>query len=188
MRAGGETGSGTGPELMPAGRKAVRGEVPCLPAPADWSAGVTPLTGAFRHTTASLEITLPFARPAVERSDGWLGFGPGAVFVQVLRETARRGPDRWRLVVLRAGGPGERLSRVLGVRPGAEILLCVTGKGRTGRVLRTFETIRRLGIDPVDVSPPWFAGVGVALNAGLAPRPYSADQHAAYLAVKRVGG
>ena len=186
--AGGETRGGTGPETIPTGRKAVRGEVPLLPAPANWSAGSAPLTGALRLHHLRHQITLPFARPAVERADGWFGFEPGAVFVQVLREAARRGPDRWRLAVLRAGGPGERLCRVTGVRPGAELLLWVTGKGRTARVLRTFAAIRRLGIDPVDVSPPWFARAGAALNADIAPPPYSADQHAAYLAVRRVGG
>ena len=180
--------SGTGPATMPVGRKAVGGEVPRLPAPATWSAGSAPLTGALQLHTVRHQITVPFARPVLERADGWFGFEPGAVFVQVLRETARRGPDRWRLAVLRAGGPGERLCRVTGVRPGAELLLWVTGKGRTERVLRTFAAIRRLGIEPVDVSPPWFAGAGAALNADIAPPPYSADQHAAYLAVKQVGG
>ena len=188
VRAGGETESGTGPEIMPAGRKAVPGEVPRLPAPANWSAGSPPLTGALRLHTGRHQITLPFARPVLEWANGWLGFEPGAVFVQLLCEINRHGPDRWRLAVLRAGGPGERLCRVTGVRPGAELLLRVTGKGRTERALRMFAAIRRLGIDPVDLSPPWFAGAGVALNADIAPPPYSADQHAAYLAVKRVGG
>ena len=173
---------------MPAGREAVGSEVPLLPAPSHWSAGSAPLTGALQLHTVRHLITLPCARPAVERADGWLGFEPGAVFVQVLRETVRSGTDRWRLAVLRAGGPGERLCRVTGVRPGAELLLWVTGKGRTEHVLRTFAAIRRLGIDPVDVSPPWFAGAGAALNADIAPPPYSADQHAAHVAVKRVGG
>lgn len=179
---------GTGPDTMSAGREAVGSEVPRLPAPANWSAGSAPLTGALRLRTVRHHIALPFARPAVETAAGWFGFEPGAVFVQVLRETVRRGPDRWRLAVLRAGGPGECMCRVTGVRPGAEPLLWVTGKGRTERVLRTFAAIRRRGIDPVDVSPPWFAGAGAALNAGIAAPPYSADQHAAYVAVKRVGG
>ena len=187
-RAGREVGRGPGSETTPAGREAGRGEVPRLPAPANWSAGPAALTGALRLNTAHHQITLPFARPVVVRPDGWFGFEPGAVFVQLLRELTRRGPDRCRLAVLRAGGPDERLCRVAGVRPGAEILLWVTGKGRTGRVLRTFAAIHRLGIDPVDVSPPWFASAGAALHAGLAPRPYSASQHAAYLAVRRVGG
>lgn len=187
-RAGHAVGKGTGSETMPAGRKAVRGEVLRLPAPASWSAGSPALTGALRLNTPHHQITLPFARPVVARPDGWSGFEPGAVFVQLLRELARRGSDRWRLAVLRAGGPGERLCRVAGVRPGAEILLWVTGKGRTERGLRTFAAIHRLGIDPVDVSPPWFASAGAALNAGIAPRPYSTSQHAAYLAVRRAGG
>ena len=181
-------GNGTRPATMPARREEVRGGVPRLPAPVNWSVGSAPLTGAQRLHTVRHQTTLPFARPAVERADGWLAFEPGAVFVQLLRETARRGPDRCRPAVLRAGGPGEHLSRVLGVRPGAEILLCVTGKGRTRRVLRTFETIRRLGIDPVDVSPPWIAGAAAALRADVAPRPYSAGQPAAYRAVRRVAG
>jgi len=188
VRAGGETRGGTGLEAIPTGRKAVGGEVPRLPAPATWSAGSAPLTGALQLHTVRHQITVPFARPVLERADGWLAFGPGAVFVQLLREINRHGPDRWRLAVLRAGGPGERLCRVTGVCPGAELLLWVTGKGRTGRVLRTLAAIRRLGSDPVDVSPPWFASAGAALNADIAPPPYSADQHAAYLAVKRVGG
>lgn len=188
VRAGGEMGNGTRPETVPAGRGALGGQVPRLPAPANWAAGATPLTGARCLNTARFEIALPFACPAVATVDGWFGFEPGAVFVQILREIAHRGPNRWRLAVLRAGGPGERLCLVTGVRPGAEVLLCVSGKGRTERVLRTFETIRRLGIDPVDVSPSWIAGAGAALSADLAPRPYSAGQHAAYRAVRRVGG
>ena len=150
--------------------------------------GPVPVTRALQQTTERRAVTLPFGRPSVPPVDGWSAFPPGAVFAQLLRAGSGRGREAWRLAVLRAGGPGECMLRIPGVRPGAEVLLCVTGKLRTQRALRIFDAVRRLGIDPGDASPAWIAGVGAALAADLAPRPYSTGQHAAYLALRQVGG
>ena len=91
-------------------------------------------------------------------------------------------------MVLRAGGAQQRMTRILGVYPGAEILLCVTGKGRTERVLRAMTALRRLGLDPAAASPAWFAAMGAAVAMDVPLHPYSADQHAAHRALRGVGG
>ncbi len=164
------------------------GPVGFLPGRAGRKKPPVPVTCALQFRTEQCAVTLPLGRPLAGPVAGWCGFGPGAVFAQLVRAASNRGRDEWRLALLRAGGPGEHLSRLSGIRPGAEILFCLTGKRQTQRALRILAAVRRLGIDPADVSPAWMAGVGSALAAGLAPRPYSAEQHAAYLAVRQVGG
>lgn len=91
-------------------------------------------------------------------------------------------------MVLRAGGAHQRMTRVAGVSPGAEILLCVTGKGRSERALRAVTALHRLGIDPAAASPAWFAAMGAAVAMDVRPNPYSAEQHAAHRALRQVGG
>ncbi len=90
--------------------------------------------------------------------------------------------------MLRAGGAQQRMTRITGVYPGAEILLSVTGKGRSERVLRAVTALRRLGIDPASVSPAWYAVMGAAVMTDVRPRPYSAEQHAAHRALRQAGG
>ena len=132
-------------------------------------------------------ITMPFGCPVAVSADGRSGFPPGAVFAQLVRAAAPRGPDRSRLMVLRAGGAQQRMNRFAGVYPGAEILLCVTGKGRSERVFRAVTALRRLGIDLAEASPAWFAAMGAAVAMDVRPRPYSDDQHAAHRALGQVG-
>lgn len=89
-------------------------------------------------------------------------------------------------MVLRAGRAQQRMTRIAGVYPGAEILLCVTGKGRSERILRAVTALRRLGIDPAAASPAWFVAMGAAVAMDVRPSPYSAEQHAAHRALRQV--
>ncbi len=145
-----------------------------------------PLTWAWTCTGGGRAITLPFGRPAVLAGTGAHGFRPGAMFAQLRHENVQRGHDRWRLLVLRAGWPGAAMVAVTAIVPGAEILLHVTGKGRTERALRAFAAARLLGIDPADISPGWVTGLGAALAENLAPPRYTEAQHAAHRAMRAI--
>ena len=104
-------------------------------------------------------------------------FAPGAVFARV---EARAG-DRRRLAILRAAGPGERVQRIGGVEPGAQLLLHATTTRKTEQALAAIAAIEAQGIVPQEVSEDYWRVLHQRLVAGIEPPTYTAAEHAAAL-------
>ncbi|WP_288006721.1 DUF2840 domain-containing protein, partial [Acidiphilium sp.] len=86
-----------------------------------------------------------------------------------------------RIDILRAATPGEAYQTVPFVRPGGEILLRLNGWPKVSQTLRVIDAVQALGVDPADAAPDYWRHVHNRLTAGEAPRPYSRDQHRAWL-------
>ena len=111
-------------------------------------------------------------------------FTSGACFARILWQANDYGTTRWQLLVLQAGAPQDRMSRVPGIQPGARILLHVEGESRLRRVLAQIDAIEALGIDPADVPPAYWRTLGNRLVARLPPPIYTVERHIAWLAAK----
>src|SRR3546814_13242176 len=125
---------------------------------------------------------------AVDRPTVWLRFGwpmheddpdgchrhvyfrPGAVFARVERAT----PDRRQLSVLRAAGPGERVLRIAGTAPGAQLLLHATPTARTELALQAHAAIEAQRIAPDEVHDASSAVRHPRLVPGYAAPPHPA--------------
>ena len=68
-------------------------------------------------------------------------FETGQIFGYERWATGRYGTVHWSVHVLQAGGAGEQLTAVTGVRPGARILLSGYGKDRAMRALSELEKL-----------------------------------------------
>jgi len=55
-------------------------------------------------------------------------------------------------MVLQACTPGERVQRIVGVRPGERLLLCAEGEAAVRAVLQRIDAIEALGIDPAQAA------------------------------------
>ena len=86
-----------------------------------------------------------------------------------------------RLDILRGVAPGESYQTLPFVRPGGEILLKIEGWPKVEAVLRHVDGIEAIGVDPAQVDPDHWRHVAHWMNAGEAPRPYTAERHQAWL-------
>ncbi len=115
-------------------------------------------------------------------------FTPGALF-GYLRWTANEfGTQIWCLVVGRTARSGAPITRVQGVRPGAEILLQLNGATRVRRILKHLYTLETLGFALQEVSPAYYRHLHNRSLTGIEFRPYSIDQHRAVEASDWVRG
>ncbi|SDA58491.1 DUF2840 domain-containing protein [Mesorhizobium qingshengii] len=103
----------------------------------------------------------------IDRSRGVVSFTPGCVIAFV----------RW----LRAAVAGKRCSTVAYVRPGADILLMVTGWPNVEKVLNIIDAIEAIGIDPVDVSSDCWRRAHSRLAVRTALRTYITQHYGAWL-------
>ncbi|MEL6693464.1 MAG: DUF2840 domain-containing protein, partial [Pseudomonadota bacterium] len=78
-------------------------------------------------------------RPSEKQEE--LRFKPLQIFGFVRWRGDQYGTQTWRVVVAQAGRPGERLTRIPGVDPGAHLLLHAFGKTRTKRALRVIDLL-----------------------------------------------
>ena len=106
-------------------------------------------------------------------------FAPGSLFAYVHWRANRFGTDLWRLWVLRAGAPGERIETVPGIMPGAHILASLGGAIRVSRALELIDAIEAQGFDPTHVPESYWRTMQNRLSAGLPCRAYAAGEHAA---------
>jgi hypothetical protein len=112
----------------------------------------------------------------------FVAFAPAAVFAYVRWTSNGRGGAVSRLDVLQAVRRSAPCSTISGVTPGAEILLRLSGWPRVQRALRAIDAVETSGIDPADAAPDYWRHVGHRLAAGEAPRGYTSERHAAWLA------
>lgn len=132
-----------------------------------------------------VEHWLRFGRPCHEhrfdRQRRTVGFAPGSVFAVVRWAGNDYGTVVSRLDILRAVERGEPFQTLPSVRPGAEILLRVSGWPKVERVLQAVDAIEALGIDLCLVSPEHWRHVHNRITAGEPFRTYTKAQHAAWL-------
>jgi hypothetical protein len=110
-----------------------------------------------------------------------LSFAPGSVFAFVRWASNDYGTIISRIDIVRAVAPDEAYQTLPFVRPGGDILLRLSGWPKVERVLKAINAIEARHVDPADAAPDHWRHVHNRLLAGYEPRPYSHDQHRAWL-------
>ena len=153
--------------------------------PSDVLRGVPLTRVSLAYVERRINLYLRFGSPLRElRLDCWrrcAAFEPGAIFCRVRWEFNDYGTVRWKLLVLQACGPAERMQRVAGVRPGAKILLHADSEPTVRSVLQRIDAVEALAIDPSDVAPDYWRALGNRLIARLPLPEYSLERHEAWL-------
>jgi hypothetical protein len=148
--------------------------------------GDPPLTRvSLAYVEHRINLYLRFGWPLRElRLDRWrrcASFASGAVFCRVRWESNDYGTTRWQLMVLQACTPGERMQRIAGVRPGAQLLLRAEGEIAVQAVLQRIDAIEALAMDPTQAAPAYWRMLGNRLAARQPLPAYSTERHAAWL-------
>jgi hypothetical protein len=108
-------------------------------------------------------------------------FAPGSVFALVRWEANAFGTARSELDVLQAVASGAAFTTRTGVRPGAEVLLAVSGWTRVQKALAAIDAVEAAGIAAHRAAPDHWRHVNNRLLAGQASRPYDRVRHGAWL-------
>jgi hypothetical protein len=149
--------------------------------------GVSPLLTRVELTwlEGRIEHWIRFGRDCgetiVDRRRRILAFPPGHVFAFVRWASNDFGTVISRIDIVRAVARGEAYQTLPFVRPGGDILLRINGWPKVERVLKAIDAVEALGIDPADAALDHWRHVHNRLAAGYEPRPYSRDQHRAWL-------
>jgi hypothetical protein len=72
------------------------------------------------------------------------------------------------------------------VRPGAEILLRLSGWPKVEKVLKAIDAIEALRIDPADAAPEHWHHIHNRLSVNEEPRRYTHTRHQAWLHRRRI--
>jgi len=149
--------------------------------------GNAPLTRvSLAYVEHRINLYLRFGHPSrTIELDRWRRvavFLPATIFCRIRWESNDYGTIRWQLMVLQAGTGLDTLQRIPGITPGARILLHAEGEGKVKAVLQRIDAIEASGIDPVDVSTPYWCTLGNRIAARLALPDYTLERHAAWLA------
>jgi hypothetical protein len=133
-------------------------------------------------------VYLRFGRTqCAQRIDRWhrvVYFGPGAVFCRIWWEANEYGTTRRELMVLQAGTPSQTLQRVVGIAPGATLLLHVRGPKKVPFTLQLIDAIEAQQIHCADVAPSYWRTVHNRLAGRAEPPAYTGEQHAAHVLAK----
>src|SRR5579863_3439389 len=146
---------------------------------AEWCSA-TRVTLLYLHERVNVWIR--FGTPQHEircnRSRRVVAFAPNAVFCRIHWEANRYGTTLWRLAVMQAGADREPLQSVVGVQPGAHLLLEVHGGDKVQQVLRLIDGIEALGIAADTVAPSYWRVVHHRLLARQPVPRYTPARHA----------
>lgn len=141
------------------------------------------------HLEGKIERWIRFGREAQERildrRRRILAFAPDAVFAFVRWAANDYGTIVSRIDVLRAVDAGEPHSTVPFVRPGAEILLRISGWPKVEQVLAAIDQVELLDLRAEDACPDHWRHVGNRIASGQCARPYTADRHKTWLLRRR---
>lgn len=132
-----------------------------------------------------LRFGAPIAEQISDRRRSTADFKSGQCFGYIRWQANAYGTELWRLYVLRAGRPGDILSKVPGVAPGAEILLCLDGAKRVTQALDAIAQIEQISVDPPAVAPDYWRHLHNRIFANLPFRAYEPAQHRAWLLRQR---
>jgi hypothetical protein len=148
------------------------------------------------HGSALTHVELTWQQKRIEH---WIRFGriaeeqildrrrrivsiaPNSIFAFVRWAANDFGTVISRIDIMRAVAPGEPYATLPFVRPGGDILLRITGWPKVELVLKSIDAVESIGIDSVDVAPDHWRHLHNRLIAGLEPRPYTEERHAAWL-------
>ena len=122
----------------------------------------------------------------VDRNRRIVSFAPGSIFAFVRWASNDYGTVASRIDILRAVAPGERYSTVPYVRPGAEILLRLSGWPNVEKVLQAIDAVEALGVDPAHAAPEYWRHVHNRLFVNEVPRRYTHTRHQAWLHRQRI--
>ena len=122
----------------------------------------------------------------IDRRRRVVSFAPQSMFAYVRWASNDYGTVVSRIDILRAAAPGEPISTVPYVTPGAEILFRLAGWPKVQLSLRAIDAVEALGVEPTDVPPDYWRHVHNRLTAGQNPRPYTLARHQAWLLRQRV--
>jgi hypothetical protein len=143
----------------------------------------TSVTLLFLHDRVN--VWLRFGEPQQElvrnRSRRLVLFAPGALFCRVHWEANAYGTTLWRLAVMQAGDGQAPLQRVLGVQPGAHLLLEADGQRAVQQVLHVIDGIEAQGIAPITVAPHYWRVLHNRLQGRQTLPRYTLARHAAWL-------
>ena len=132
-----------------------------------------------------VNIWLRFGEPVREVSlDRWRRmavFAPGSVCCRVKWLVNDQGTARWQLIVLQAPIAFDDAQRVIGVMPGARILLLADGEQQVKAVLALVDAIEAAGMDASTVVYTYWHTVGNRLAARQPLPTYTAEWHAAHI-------
>ena len=136
-----------------------------------------------------IEYWIRFGREAheqiLDRRRRVVSFRPNTVFAFVRWAANDFGTIISRIDIVRGVEPGEPYQTLPFVRPGGEILLRIDGWPKVEDVLRHVDAIEAIGIEADAVSPEHWRHVHNRMAAGHQPRPYTLDQHRAFLLRRR---
>ncbi|MFT3964651.1 MAG: DUF2840 domain-containing protein [Sphingobium sp.] len=145
---------------------------------------------ALMHQPEMADDRLCFGDPAETRTlsprRSIASFVPGAIFAYIRWRGGEHGTTSWRLWVLCAAAPGERIQSIDGITPGAHILLAVAGPPKVRQVLALIDAIERAGFSPADVAASWWRVAHNRIAANRTVRPYGLDEHRADLVRRRI--
>ncbi len=138
-----------------------------------------------------IEHWIRFGRAAgeqiLDRRRRVLRFAPDSIFAFVRWMANDYGTVASCIDIVRATAPGEPYQTLSFVRPGGESLLRVHGWPKVERVLKMIDAVEAFGIDAADAAPEYWRHIHNRLLAGTEPRPYSREQHHAWLLRRRIG-
>lgn len=133
------------------------------------------------HINVRLRFAKPVRERRLDRRRRLALFAPNSVFALLRWENGPFGTAVSHITIMRTVEPGETCSVWPYVHPSAETLLFVSGWHQVERALKTVDAIEALGLDPADASPEYWQHVHNRLWSRQPPRPYSHEQHAAWL-------
>lgn len=103
-----------------------------------------------------------------------LRFKPSQIFGFVRWRGDQFGTQTWRVVVAQAGWPGEQLTRIPGVHPGAHLLLHAFGKTRAKRALRVVDMLSEAHVMH-EIAPAYWRHVHLRISKNKEPEPYEPE-------------
>lgn len=144
------------------------------------------------HLDGRDERWIRFGRVAAERMldrrRRVICFASGSIFAFVRWASGDYGTASSRIDILRACRPGEIMTTMPGVTPGADVLLRLSGWPKVERALQTIDQVEAVGIDAVDVCPDHWRHVHNRITTAEATRPYTRARHDAWLLRRKVEG
>jgi len=101
-------------------------------------------------------------------------FETGQIFGFVRWRGDEFGTQTWRVVVAQAGRPGERMTRIPSVKPGAHLLLHAFGSPRAKRALRAIDVLVGTAVLH-EVAPAYWRHVHLQVSKNLPIEPYDPE-------------
>ena len=113
-------------------------------------------------------------------------FPTGKIFCYIRWDRGDFGTKNWQVFVLRAGDENTIMHSLIGIEPGAEVLLDISGRERVYRFFTATDQIERLKINCADVAPWYWIQTNSRLNSALDPLVYTQKKHETWLLEREV--